>query len=63
MDIWTYKTCIYTHNVRKRAHMCVHGVSCVQLSILFFFPIIPKEYLPSEMYTYGRIKKYIYFLQ
>ena len=63
MDIWTYKTCIYTHNVRRRAHMCVHGVSYVQLSIFDFFQIIPREYLTSEMYRCGRMKNDIYFIQ
>ena len=43
--------------------MCVHGVSYVQLSIFDFFQIIPREYLTSEMYIGGHMKKVISFLQ
>ena len=43
--------------------MCVHVVSYVQLSIFDFFQIIPREYLTSEMYRCGHIKKDISFLQ
>lgn len=43
--------------------MCVHVVSYVQLSIFVFFTIIPIEYLPSEMYTYGHMKNLIFFIQ
>ena len=63
MGVWEYKTCVYTHNVRTRAHMCVHGVSCSHTPIFVFSSIISYEYLPREMGVYGSMKNDIFFLQ